>query len=151
MVRPKNSAKASRENGAKASNKGKAKMTVPVLDFNYSKGHLLSEVVTEQVPKLPKGFVAYECELKVHEAIIREQYFANRAPEVEMSNGDKRRENQAVMADALKMVTDSKDCHVSKRISKLKVMAKGPRVTYTFEESAAVPPRDRPRRVRFSV
>ena len=26
-----------------------------------------------------------------------------------------------------------------------------PRVTYTFEESAAVPPRDRPRRVRFSV
>ena len=62
-----------------------------------------------------------------------------------MSNGDKRRENQAVMA------TDSKDWHVSKRISKLKVMAKGPRVTFKFEKSAAVPPRDRPRRVRFSV
>ena len=151
MVRPKNSAKASRENGAKSSNKGKAKMTVPVLDFDHTKGMLLSEIVTEQVAKLPKGFVAYECELNVHEAIIREQYFANRAPGVEMSNRDKRCENHAVMADALKMVTDSKDWHVSKRISKLKVMAKGPRVTFKFEKSAAVPPRDRPRRVRFSV
>ena len=79
MVRPKNSAKASRENGAKSSNKGKAKMTVPVLDFEHGKSLIVSKVVTEQVAKLPKGFVAYECELKVHEAIIREQYFANRA------------------------------------------------------------------------
>ena len=35
MVRPKKSAIASRQNGAKATNKGKAKKLVPVLELGY--------------------------------------------------------------------------------------------------------------------
>ena len=62
MVRPKKAANASRQNGAKATNKGKAKATVPVLTY-HPVGPDKYEVRAEKRAKLPKGYVAYESEL----------------------------------------------------------------------------------------
>ena len=63
MVRPKNSTRASRTNGAKATNKGKAKKLVPVLELGHDARAGGFEVRTQGRAQLPKGYFAYESEL----------------------------------------------------------------------------------------
>ena len=116
MVRPRKSANASRDNGVKAKNKGKAKATVPVLSFAYNEHADITEVVTEQRARLPKGFV-----------------------------------ENAAQVESLQMATEAKKWDVSEKMSKLKKMIKGAPSTFAFKEPATAQPRDRPRRVRFSV
>ena len=151
MARPKKSAKASRSNGAKASNKGKAKETVPVLTIAYMQPGAVTEVVTQQRAKLPKGYVAYESELSVHNVCIDEQVRARRDTAKDMSVDDRRRELLAAHEESLKMAMETRDWDVAKKISKLKEITKGTTSAFSFEERAAKQPRDRPRRVRFSV
>ena len=151
MVRPRKSANASRDNGAKAKNKGKAKATVPVLGFAYNEHAGITEVVTEQRARLPKGFVAYESELKVNEDCLKLKWQAERDTAKAMSIRDRMHENHAAQAESLKMATEVKDWDVAKKMSKLKKMIKGAPSTFAFKEPATAQPRDRPRRVRFSV
>ena len=150
MARPKNSASASRKNGAKAMNKGKAKKTVPVLVFANNECAVDYEVVTQQRAALPKGYVAYESEIKVQYQCIEEQMRARRDTAKDMSKCDRMREILAAKEESLKMASETKDWHIAKKISKLKDMTKGATSTFAFEERAAEQLCGRPqRRVRF--
>ena len=125
MARLNKAASASRSNGAKASNKGKAKKTVPVLSFAYNERAGITEVVTQQRAKLPKGYVAYESELKINEDCLRLQWQAERDTAKAMSTCDKMCENEAAKAESLKMATEAKDWDISKKMTKLKKIVKG--------------------------
>ena len=58
MGRPKKSAVASRGNGSLATNKGKAKTTVPVVVCTYDGKEDGYAISTEKRPVLPKGYAA---------------------------------------------------------------------------------------------
>ena len=64
MPRPKASVTASRTNGGKASNKGVAKSKIKVLEVTSHGGKRVIEHV--ELPKLPKGYGAYETEVAAH-------------------------------------------------------------------------------------
>ena len=76
MGRPRKGAAASRKSGALATNKGKAKSTVPVLDVGYNDSINRYEIFSEERPKLPKGYVAYESEIEATAIVWRLKFSA---------------------------------------------------------------------------
>ena len=88
MVRPKNTTRASRTNGAKATNKGKAKKLVPVLELGHDARTGSFEVRTQDRAQLPKGYFAHASELNAQMTCVmhgrRESY--EHAPMPRMTN-----------------------------------------------------------------
>ena len=150
MVRPKNSAIASRDNGAKAKNKGKAKKTVPVLVSGYSDRAGRYEVWTQERAPLPKGYVAYKSELDTQMLCIENQRRVRFDTPEEKAVTDLRRKKEAAREASFKMSKDTKDWDMAKKMSKLKAMTQGAKDTFMFKEREAEPPPRRPPRRRGS-
>ena len=143
MVRPKNSARASRTNGAKATNKGKAKKLVPVLVHGHDARAGGFEVRTQGRAQLPKGYFAYESELAAQMTCV--MHGRREAYEAENKLG----QLIDVAADEVtKMQKDAKEkgWDAATRMAKLKEITKGAKETFVFEEEAAEQPRRRPHR-----
>ena len=143
MVRPKKSTRASRENGAKAMNKGKAKKLVPVLELGHDARTGSFEVRTQDRAQLPKGYFAYASELNAQMTCVmhgrRESYEAeNKLPHLVDAAAD----------EVTKMQKDAKEkgWDAATRMAKLKEITKGAKETFVFEEEAAEQPRRRPHR-----
>ena len=83
MARLSKAKAASKQNGARATNKGKAKskQSVMVAKFSHNKrkGYTVS-IVTEKRAKLPKGYVAYESEIKAKTLCIEKSQVAQSSP-----------------------------------------------------------------------
>ena len=146
MVRPKKSASASRINGAKAKNKGKAKQTVPVLDFGYDERAGGYEVFTVDRAKLPKGYVAYESELSAQQLCIRESRCAPSDDAKKMTIAEQMRMSEAVEEQSMQMATDSKDWDVGKKMSELSKITKGSKTSFVFKPPTTEQPCRRSRR-----
>ena len=141
MGRHKKSKKASIANGALAKNKGKATATVPVLEgVAVSRGGYT--ISTEQKPKLPKGYVAYESEFIVYRACIAESSeFREEIPTDKPCRDPVRKAlSKAVKKKALEMAAEgAKSKDLASKLSSLKALTSGSPVTFEF-------PPDRPPR-----
>ena len=137
MVRPKKSAVASRSNGANAKNKGKAKVTVPMLKCGPSAagGFVIG---IEQRAKLPKGYVAYESELRANYVAITHggQVPKTEMPEEKMTASAWRCHDVAVKEQSMQMAAEAKDLDAAKKLSKLKALTKGTEREFVFEKIA---------------
>ena len=149
MGRTKKAARASRTNGARAKNKGKAKITtaVVVCDDRAAGGLLVS---TEQRAKLPKGYVAYESEIHAYKACVaasgvhRDKTPHDKALSFAERHRARIEEQEAIEKDALKMAVDGKGTDAGAKIASLKTLAEGSDVPVVFKDSAAKqPPRRR--------
>ena len=82
MGRLSKAAGASRTNGGQAKNKGKAKLTVPVLTCGYNDESGGYEYHVENRTKLPKGCVAYSSEVAAYAQCINDVRGTGRSPDV---------------------------------------------------------------------
>ena len=144
-MRPKKAATASRENGARATNKGKAKATVPVLTY-HPVGPDKYEVRAEKRAKLPKGYLAYETELVTNWLCVSQGRDDARKSNVKQAFGAVQRKEKACEDAAVKMAKDAKHWDVGKKMSQLKELTKGSKTTFTFKEGAAKAPCRQPGR-----
>ena len=146
MVRPKNSARASRTNGAKATNKGKAKKLVPVLVHGHDARAGGFEVRTQGRAQLPKGYFAYKSELDAQMMCVMQ----GRSDAYKAAAKDGQLPPLAVVAadEVTKMQKDAKaeGWDAATKMAKLKVITKGAKTSFVFKEDAAEQPRRRPHR-----
>ena len=146
MVRPKNSARASRTNGAKATNKGKAKKLVPVLVHGHDARAGGFEVRTQGRAQLPKGYFAYASELAAQMTCV--MYGRREAYEAENKDGQLPHLVDVAADEVTKLQKDAKEkgWDAATRMAKLKEITKGAKETFVFKEEAAEQPRRRPHR-----
>ena len=146
MVRPKNSARASRTNGAKATNKGKAKKLVPVLELGHDARTGSFEVRTQDRAQLPKGYFAYASELNAQMTCV--MHGRREAYEAENKDGQLPHLVDVAADEVTKMQKDAKEkgWDAATRMAKLKEITKGAKTSFVFKEDAAEQPRHRPHR-----
>ena len=149
MVRPKKSAIASRANGSRAKNKGKAKKTVPVLDRIEHARTGDYAVRFEWRAQLPKGYVAYESEIRTQERLVKLASPVADTPEPK-DIGDHLRECAEREEQSIKLSVETKGWDMDRKVAKLKEITKGATTPFVFDEGAAEQPRRRAARGRRS-
>ena len=127
MARPKKAASASRSNGARATNKGKARATVDVLVAKASRtqrGSAKVTVTTEKRAPLPKGYVAYESEVLARQACIEK---ASKASKSARKDGKKQSESARLHHEleksekmAIKTATEDQDADGALKLANLR-------------------------------
>ena len=151
MGRPKKSAVASRSNGSLATNKGKAKTTVPVVVCTYDGKEDGYTISTEKRPVLPKGYAAYESELEAHQLVIAARISASsNSPKDGLDFHKRHRQRMKIRKqaelEALKMLSGTKGQDAGSKLSKLKALTDGSDVKFAFKTSVVERPRRGQRR-----
>ena len=90
----------------------------------------------EHKAKLPKGYVAYDTELRTLAAAVDSEREKRAGKPDKIDMAEWHREREAVKEQSMQMAKEIKDWDVAKKIDQLKALTTGGETTFVFEKSA---------------